>query len=202
MISNTIDYLQLHSSKPPAWTKDGLAFGARIFYLAQFTLLGIGVGTSSDKRVMQFCDANAKTNDGKYNTWYFNSEDLDGDSINARNVFHWFPVKWNPIIYWSAKPFEPIRDQLPEMVAVAEKYHYLAFGCDGNKHRGPSVFAMFLCLAGVDPNTATKAANHFFGSNFVMFWVRRRIARLGWDLGNQNPELRKRLRVLMGLDAQ
>jgi hypothetical protein len=197
--SELIGKLKYISCTPERLTKLGHVMGAKQFFFPKFTLTSIGVGSSSDERVMEFCTRHGLNHDGKYNTWYFNSGDVDFDSHKARELFHYFPVKHNPIYYWSTKPFLKIRDQLPLMVQTAEKYGYLAFGCDGNKHRGPSVFAMFLCLAGIEPKVATKAANEFLGSNFVMSWVRTRIARLGYEYGNQNPELRERLKTLMGI---
>jgi hypothetical protein len=199
------EMLKRNSTIPPRLTVDGIIMGARLFKLEQFVLLCIAVGTSSDKRVINFCKKYSKQSDrgrmhdGKFNTWYFNDGDHDFDQINAKETFHHFPVKHNPIYAWSTKPFLPIVNELEHMILTAERHGYLAFGCDGNKHRGPSVFAMFLCLAGIPPKEATKAANEFFGSNFVMFFVRKRIAKLGWEHGNKNPELRKRLRILMGL---
>jgi hypothetical protein len=175
----------------------GLMCGARLFRFKNFKLLSAAIGTSADERIIQSCRENSDGDDGFFNTWYFNSGDMDFDTIDAKKIFHWWPVKHNPIWNWSPKPFEPIRDQLAWMISTAEEHGYLAMGCDGNKHRGPSVFAMFLSLAGYEPKIATDIANHFFGSNFVMHWVRARIARLGWELGNQRPDLRLRAAKLL-----
>jgi hypothetical protein len=183
---------------------------AREFNFRRFRIMSCAVGTIKDRVVMDWCLfrnfrhglTDESEHDGKYCTWYFNSGDHDFDSLDAKTLFHHLPVKHNPIYYWSTKPFEKIRDALPQMVETAEKYGYLAMGCDGNKHRGPSVFAMFLCLAGVAPREATKIANEFFGCNFVLPFVRRRIASLGYELGNQNPELRTRLQVLIGIEGK
>lgn len=196
------------SKKPELINVFGLLYAARLFRFDKFNFVCLAVGTSSDRRVIQLCEDYAlksryygpENKDGKYCTWYFNSGDVDGDNLNARELFHWLPVKDNPIWHWSVEEFLPIRDALPEMVAAAEKWGYLAFGCDGNKHRGPSVFAMLLCLAGCSPKEATKVANKLYGANFVLPFVRARIAKLGWDLGNSQPELRSRLRILMGLE--
>lgn len=202
-----LDFLKPLMKRAPRLTNEGHVFGTRLFCFPGFTLLGIGVGSSSDLRVQRFCRENSRVNlieepfhDGKFNTWYFNSGDRDGDRLDAKALFHYFPVEDNPIYSWGRGPFRPIVAQFPLMIETAEKYGYLAFGCDGNKHRGPTVFAAFLCLAGASPKEATRMANEIFGSNFVLPFVRRRIAKLGWVLGNEQPELRLRLRRLMGLE--
>lgn len=195
----TLSELDKCSEVPPRLTTAGVIKNARIFYFKSLTLLCAAIGNSSDSRLIQISLRQSSGNDGKYNTWYFNSGDHDNDSIDAKKEFHWFPVKHNPIYQWSTKPFKPICLELGRMVWTAETFGYLAIGCDGNKHRGPSVFAMFLCLAGYNPKLATQIANQYFGCNFVMPWVRERIARLGWELGNQDPQLRARAARLLEL---
>jgi hypothetical protein len=193
----TYEYLKNSSAVPRLMYPSGLLCGARLFVFDKFSLLSCAVGTSSDQRLINECASRSKDGqDGKYNTFYFNSSDLDFDKIDAKKIFHWLPVKDNPIWHWSTEEFLPIRDALKDMVEVGERHEYLAMGCDGNKHRGPSVFAMFLSLAGVEPKEATRIANKFFGCNFVLPFVRARIAKLGYDLGNQNPELRARAQRL------
>lgn len=189
----TLTTLKAISTKPLGSRKREIAFK-----FANFTLLSAPIGDLPDQVLIDWCALYTPEHAGHFNTWYFNSHDNDGDQLDAKTLFHHIPIKDNPIVNWSSKQFIPVRDQLELMVETAEKYGYLAMGCDGNKHRGPSVFAMFLSLAGVDPKESTHIANELFGSNFVFSFVRRRIARLGYELGNERPDLRKRLQELIG----
>jgi hypothetical protein len=83
------------------------------------------------------------------------------------------------------------------MVECAVDQGYLAVGCDGMKHRGPSVFAMFLAYSGCEAKNAAKIANKIWGLDTVPENTRLGIAKAGYELGNANPAARKALQTVM-----
>lgn len=193
----TLDYLLKHEKTFP--NQHRLA-NSRIFrFKSGFTLVSVGVGKSPVEVLKTLAIHNSNKpgiEADKFATWYYNNANPE-----AAEAFHGeCNIPDNPITYHRTDQFQKIAvPTLGHMVNDAEEWSYLAFGCDGNKHRGPSIFAMWLCLEGTSPKEATKIANELFGKNWVLPFVRQRIAKLGWDYGNQYPGLRERVKTLMGV---
>lgn len=133
-------------------------------------------------------------------TWYFNDgSDGAAEAFNHRYVS-------NPSFKGTsiANEFEKVLSssffQDPtSFMSCALDHGYIAMGCDGQKHRGPSVFAMVLAFAGCTPQNATAIANKIWGSNGVATATREAIANKGKLLGDANPALRKQFQAVMGV---
>ncbi len=207
---NSVEYFKKHELKTNAPKTKRL----RSFQIGGLELVGCAVGASDAYEIAAFSKAPLER---KYGTWYLNK----GNKVAERIFNHeymagpyfgwlpWFPVKslpnWVPLIGGEVLGHKRIvkaykkrmEKHWEEMVKCAEDFGYVAMGCDGHRHRGPSVFAAFLALSGCDPDTATDIANELWGLNGVPDFTREAIAKIGWDLGNQNPELRARLQKVM-----
>ena len=195
----------------PAWC-DPAGFAARefpvqapgvqrlhAFKIGGVTLVGLAVGYSPLDGVRAVAKQLSSAGpDVGYCTWYYNV-----NSPEAAKVFLHHPVVPNPIDLSPetaselfAKIAGPNFDQDPvSMITCAERFGYVALGCDAQKHRGPSAFAMLLAFSGCTPEHAAEIANRLWGLNRVPPEVRLAIARTGFELGNQRPASRKRLQA-------
>ena len=68
-------------------------------------------------------------------------------------------------------------------LSCLEESKYLAIGCHGMLHRGPSAFAMILAFSGCSPAHSLEIVNHLWGLNGVKYEVRNAIAEAGYELG-------------------
>ncbi len=170
-----------------------------VYQFGDLTLVGLAVGRSDYRYVQSLSQQYANTDAyEKSCTWYFHEKNDDAvKSFNHKYVS-------NPMLKGAsaAKEFEEkisplFLESTVNFMSCAERHGYVAMGCHGMKHRGPSVFAMFLSFSGCTPEHATKIANKVWGNNFVFTKTRTAIARKGWELGNANPEARKRLQAIM-----
>lgn len=168
-----------------------------VYQFGQLTLAGLAVG-DSDYRYVQSLARQYGVNDEKSCTWYFNT-----GNAQAAQAFNSYPLPapWlaSPSI---AKKYEQILegsfDRAPSnMLTCARTQHYLAMGCDGMKHRGPSVFAAVLAYAGCTPQHAMQIANKIWGSNFVAHGTREAIAAVGAKYAQENPQGAAELQTLM-----
>lgn len=172
---------------------------AHVFQVGQLTLAGLGVGNSDHRYVQSLADQYGEFQAyEKSCTFYFN----DGNDEAAKAFNHQYVT--SPILK-SKKVAEkydavitPLLDQTAvNMVSCAENHRFLAMGCDGMRHRGPSVFAMLLAYSGCTAESATKIANAVWGTNHVPTGTRTAIAQKGFEAGNRNPQGRARLQKLM-----
>lgn len=74
-----------------------------------------------------------------------------------------------------------------------EKHKYVGVGCNGMKHRGPTLFAMVLAYSGCLAKNAAKIANTLWGLNGVNESVRQAIVQGAYDLGTSEPDARLRM---------
>ncbi len=173
---------------------------AHVYQLGSLTLAGLAVGHSDTDSVVRLANTFSEANQSQnYCTWYFNKGNADAEmAFNHHYV--------SSPMFKSPKIAEQYRERLEYMFlgkgentigSCAVNQNYIAMGCNGQKHRGPSVFAMFLSFAGCSPESATKIANKTWNKNFVPKKTRTAIAKVGWDFGNENPELRYMLQSLM-----
>ena len=82
-------------------------------------------------------------------------------------------------------------------VSCAIDHGYIAMGCDGMKHRGPSVFAMLLAYSGCSAKNAATIANKLWGLNFVKEATREAIAEKAFEMGQRQPQMRAALRNVL-----
>lgn len=172
-----------------------------VYQIGDLTLVGLGVGDSEVGATQALANRYSKFHAVEKNcTWYFN----DGSDAAAEAFNHHYIT--SPI-FKSAKVAEKYGTVLANifandpvsMVSCAVKHGYVAMGCDGMKHRGPSVFAMLLGYAGCSAKNATKIANKVWGNNWVPTSTREAIADKGRLMGDANPAIRKQLQAVMGV---
>ncbi|RYZ72847.1 MAG: hypothetical protein EOP05_10595 [Proteobacteria bacterium] len=172
---------------------------AHVFQVGQLTLAGLGVGNSDHRYVQSLADQY-----GDYQAYekscvfYFNKG--NDDAIAAFNQqYVTSPIlKSKKVASKYDEVISPLIDQTAvNMLSCAEDHKFIAMGCDGMRHRGPSVFAMLLAYSGCTAENATKIANAVWGTNHVPTGTRTAIAQKGWEAGNRNPAGRARLQKLM-----
>ena len=164
------------------------------YKIGKLTLCGLAVGGSDAHEVAGFSHASAGDH---YCTWYLNQGNKDAEKM--------FNHEYMRGPYWGWLPFNGVvssyRKRLDahwgNMVQCARLNGYVAMGCDGQRHRGPSVFAAFLSLAGCSPASSEKIASAIWGRNGVPKFTRKDIAGIGFDVGNENPHLRNQLMEVM-----
>lgn len=171
------------------------------YQLGNLVLIGLAVGKSQVASVQTLSNHFSQFAPQEKNcTWYFNDgNDGAAEAFNHRYVSN--PMWKGPEV---AEEFSRVltssfSEDPVSFMSCAVDHGYIAMGCDGQKHRGPSVFAMFLAYAGCTPQNATAIANNIWGQNGVMVKTREAIANKGKILGDQNPALRNQLQILMGV---
>lgn len=162
-------------------------------------LAGLAIGNSSEAQVRKLAGNFSQAGpDAGYCTWYYNVKNAE-----AAKVFNYHPVEANPKDLDPEEARElflklvgPNFDQdAVNQVMCAERYGYVAMGCDGQKHRGPTAFAMLLAFSGCSPEHSAEVANELWGLNGVPASVRLSVAEAGYELGSKHTEARKRLQA-------
>lgn len=171
-----------------------------VYKLGRLTLAGMAVGNSNTTDVIDLAQASSKTNvSDKFCTWYFN----DGNPTAAR-AFNWHFVPrptgsdYNKTGDTYMKALGTQFDQASTSFAsCAVNSGYLAMGCDGMKHRGPSVFAMFLAYAGCTADHAATIATNIWGNNGITTEMRKALAQRAADVAAANPSIARQLQAVM-----
>jgi hypothetical protein len=81
----------------------------------------------------------------------------------------------------------------PSFLSCAEKYGFIALGCAGMRHRGPTVFAMLLAFAGCTPKRATAIAEKHW-QRHVDTSVRQGMVEVAYEHGLKAEHRDSRLR--------
>jgi hypothetical protein len=171
------------------------------FRMGDVILVGGAIGLSRTKNVIKFVEeySNADVNE-KYCTWYFN----DGAN-SAEKAFHHFYVNHPKKLTTVTGPAEyraVLKDQFAKaptsFLSCMEKEKILVMGCDGQMHRGPTVFGMLLSYSGCSPTNANAIVNKAWGLNGVPPEVRLAIIQEGYKLGSEDPQARLRMQRAFG----
>lgn len=182
-------------------TTPGIA-NLHAFKLGSVMLAGLGVGDSDVASVEALAKAQAPslTAAEKSCTFYYN----DGNDA-AKTAFNWYYVSKPSGSSYASKVTEyskvlgNVFDASPtSFLSCASAHKYVAMGCDGMHHRGPSVFAAVLAYSGCSPEHATAIVNAVWGENGIEPQMRIEIAKWAADLGAQHPEQSSQLRQLLG----
>ncbi|HUP57373.1 MAG TPA: hypothetical protein VM598_07975 [Bdellovibrionota bacterium] len=167
----------------------------QVFRFGALHLAGLAVGESKTSQVIAMSDEFSDTDRAqKYCTWYLN----DGNDQAAR-AFNWFNVERpNGDIQGSVRHYRDVlkgvfADNAINMLDCAVRHHYLALGCDGMKHRGPTVFGMLLAYSGCTPKKAAEIVNTIWGLNTVPAASRLAVIEEGYRMGTANPAARQQL---------
>lgn len=177
---------------------DGLE-RAHAFQIGALKVVGLAVGGSGRQQMVnlaqQLGGAGAAQ---KYCTWYLN----DGEEAYTR-FFNWQYMDFpdgsisNMVPIWE-RDFKPVlTDRTNSFLECAERNRYVAFGCDGQAHRGPTAMAMLLGFVGCTPQHAREIAVHYWGQNGITNAMREAIAKRGNELGAADPQARQRFLNLM-----
>lgn len=173
-----------------------------LYQLGEVKLLGVAVGNSKTSELVKFAMAqsSAEASD-KYCTWYFN----EGNSEAEAAFTHRYvsnpsglttttgPAQYNKVLR------NEFANSIPSFLSCAQNHKYIAMGCNGQKHRGPTVVGMLLAYSGCSPENAATIVNTIWGLNGVKAAVRLSIINEGKKLGNADPEARVRMQQAFGV---
>jgi hypothetical protein len=173
---------------------------AQGFRLGNVTVVGLGVGDSKVSSVQQLALHYVPTmgSSRKSCTFYYN----DGND-GAATAFNWYNLP-KPIGTDYAGMLDTYSNVLANVfdtaennfVSCASEQRYLAMGCDGMRHRGPTVFASMLAYSGCSPEHATTIVNGVWGENGIEPQMRITIATWAHALGASHPAQSANLRQL------
>jgi hypothetical protein len=177
---------------------------AHAFKLGKVTLVGLGVGDSTVKEVIELSQRLAP---GKkvpnYCTWYLNhpKSEKDLNKKLASTTFMHRDIVKNPKFLTPEEATTDFANVLSSsfdqgivnFVSCATEQNYLALGCNEMMHRGPTVFGMILAFSGCSPNHALEIVNQTWGLNQVKRKVRLAVIQKAYQMGQERKESRKRL---------
>lgn len=170
------------------------------FRLGRVVVAGLAVGNSEAAAVRDLARRFSPAMDeAHWCTWYVNN----GNAEAARSFnFHYVP---NPA--WLSEETAPraylealgssFADDPESLLSCAKDHGYVALGCDGMMHRGPTLYGMLLAYSGCRPENAAQIVNAIWGLNGVSPDVRLAIIRASYDFGRAHPEQSARLRDLL-----
>lgn len=171
------------------------------FKFGDVILLGGSIGYSLPFKITEFAEENSTASSAeKYCTWYYNEgNDFASTLFNHHYVTN--PQKLTPIT-GAQEYHDVLKDQFakstPNFLSCLENHKYLAMGCNGQMHRGPSVFGMLLSFSGCTSKNSLTIVNKLWGANGVKPEVRQAIIEEGYKLGNEDPEARLRMQKALG----
>ncbi|HLE00069.1 MAG TPA: hypothetical protein VJB59_07410 [Bdellovibrionota bacterium] len=173
----------------------------RVFRIGRLTLAGMAIGASEASDVIGLAETYSVTADDHYCTWYVNKGNKEAEAeFNFRYVSN--PLYSSPSR--AAKEFMGTLDSsfkggpgVPSFWSCAINQGYIAMGCNGQMHRGPSVFGMILAFSGCSSEHALTIANRIWGLNGVLPEVRLAIIQAARDFGDSRPDLRAKLLGVM-----
>ncbi len=170
-----------------------------VFQIGSLKIAGLAVGHSETSAVQEMAQLLGQSDERqKYCTWYLN----DGDRKKTK-IFN-----WHYLSYPYGDPSDEIATYVPAMKAMiedngvnfidcAENQNFIALGCDGMAHRGPSAFAMFLSYLGCTPEHSVEIAVTLWGKNGIKNSMRLTLAAEAKKMGQQNSAVRDKFLRLM-----
>lgn len=171
------------------------------FKFGDVILLGGAIGYSNSGKVREFAEENSTASEAeKYCTWYYN----EGND-NAAGLFNHHYVS-NPkkvtVVTGPKEYREVLKDQFAKsktsFLSCLENHKILVMGCNGQMHRGPTVFGMLLGFSGCSSKNALTIVNKLWGKNGVKPEVRQAIIEEGYKLGSEDPQARLRMQKALG----
>ncbi|MEI8345922.1 MAG: hypothetical protein WCG27_00535 [Pseudomonadota bacterium] len=175
---------------PPA--KDPKIHRLHVFKRTQAILAGLAIGESEVSSTKNLPNVfSVKVDDQKYCTFYFNKHNFEAAKTFHHNYLH--HPKGGPDLKYAKEWEENLAGSYSEMATCLSNSKYLALGCDGQRHRGPTVFAALLAYAGCEPASAVDIAVTLWGDNDVDRKLRELIAAQAKARGDKNPEIRAML---------
>lgn len=181
-------------------TQSGI-WRSHTFQFGDVILLGGAIGYSLPFKVTAFAEENSTASSAeKYCTWYYN----EGNDFASTLFSHAYVS--NPqnvtVVTGPQEYREVLKDQFAKVntnfLSCLENHKYLAMGCNGQMHRGPTVFGMLLSFSGCSSKNSLAIVNKLWGANGVKPEVRQAIIEEGYKLGNEDPEARQRMQKALG----
>jgi hypothetical protein len=169
------------------------------YRLGTVLLAGLAVGDSEQSQVRALAQRRGSAAAPEhYCTWYVNRGNPEAASTF---FFRYVP---NPSPLGAEAAAATYLDELggwfldkPDgFLGCAADHGYIALGCDGMMHRGPSVFGMVLAFSGCTPEHALEIVDDIWGLNGVPQGTRLAIIRAAHEHGRANPAQSARLREL------
>lgn len=183
---------------------------SRTFRFGDSHLVVGGIGKSQVSAVVAGAREMAKPADflpqEKFCTWYYN----DGNDQSAKAFRHQYVSNPDLVTFiLAASPtlgmlaMENVANEYQQKVipnfsrgpvnfmSCLQNHKYVALGCDGNKHRGPTIFAMLLAYSGCTPRTSVDIAVALWGQNWVLNSTRIWIARRAYAEGARDIRSRQ-----------
>lgn len=166
-----------------------------VYRLGDVVLAGMAIGESEASSVARFATAWGVTQEDRFCTWYVNR-----GNVEAERSF-WQIYLPNPASLSAEEAAERYGELFGPTFAggtggiwwCLEEKGFLAVGCNGQLHRGPTVFGMVLAALGCSAEHAAEIVNRIWGLNGVPPDVRLAAIRRGCDLGARRPELRSQM---------
>jgi len=191
-------FAQLEINNPVSESEQNNLQRLHAFKLGKTILVGMAVGNSQTSSTQNFAfqmsDANVAQSN--YCTWYFaKSNKTAVDSFISHPIRSpLFITKKNaPKVFMKAVQSSFFEDGNFSFINCAEEHHYIAMGCNEQKHRGPTAFGMLLSFSGCSPDHAAIIVNNTWGLNGFNPKSRLGAIQAAYDYGSKNPEERARL---------
>jgi hypothetical protein len=179
---------------------------ARGFRLGDVTLVGLSVGRSEVKEVIELAHSHDRLKDiaaKNYCTWYLHyptpALPYFLNSLYAMQKFNFAPILRNPKDLSAAQAVAEVMSSLdgvfagenPSFLGCLTENKFLAVGCQGMAHRGPTVFGAVLALMGCSPQHSAEIVNFLWGLNGVAPEVRKAVLEAAYELGNSVSSTQK-----------
>tara|TARA_Y100000768_G_scaffold389007_1_gene390124 strand:- start:7154 stop:7801 length:648 start_codon:yes stop_codon:yes gene_type:complete len=180
--------------------KEGLV-RERSFRVGSLNLIGMAVGHSDTEAIKKLALEHSEfREEEKYCTFYLNKGEQDKEEAFNHHYLMapYLRIRHGKIMSQYSKVLRPVFEENPvTMVSCAKEHGYIALGCNGQKHRGPTAFAMLLAYVGCNPNNAVNIVNSIWGKNWVRFATRWKLANMAHQWGQENPKNRELLLSIM-----
>lgn len=183
--------------------RDGLVRD-RLYQIGGLTLTGLAVGKSSVESMKDLALTQTKATsfreEEKFCTFYLNKgkKEQEEEFNHTYLAKPYFVKNHSKLQRKYATAMRPLLEgNGTNLVSCAKDHGYIAMGCNGQKHRGPTAVAMLLAYAGCSPNNAVNIVNSIWGRNFVLFSTRWKLAKMAYDWGSANPKNREVLQSVM-----
>ena len=171
----------------------------RAFRLGGVVLAGMAVGDSDAAAVARLAEGHGATAADRYCTWYVNRGNHKAELL-FRQIYLPNPRHLSPEDAAEAfgDLFGPALGAGPDgLWRCVEERGFLALGCNGQKHRGPTAFGMVLAALGCSPEHAAGIVNRLWGLNDIPAENRLAAIRRAYDIGARQPDQRDRLQRLL-----
>lgn len=165
------------------------------FRLGGALLAGMAIGESDARAVARLAAGHGATAEERSCTWYVNKGNAEAEQ-RFRQIYLPNPTSLSP---------EEAAEQFGQLLAPAfadgsesfwwclEEKGFLAVGCNGQMHRGPTAFGMVLAALGCSAEHAAEIVNRVWGLNGVPPATRLAAIRQAGELGAGRPEVRSRV---------